>query len=67
MEQMNIFDLLNTEEAEQYKVFESNDWKWTFDDYPKQKNGLKVFSCFACGGGSTMMKAGDENEMCKMW
>ena len=54
MEQMNIFDLLDTEEAEQYKVFESNDWKWTFDDYPKQKNGLKVFSCFACGGGSTM-------------
>jgi DNA (cytosine-5)-methyltransferase 1 len=24
------------------------------DDYPKEKNGLKVFSCFACGGGSTM-------------
>ena len=23
-------------------------------DYPKEKNGLKVFSCFACGGGSTM-------------
>jgi DNA (cytosine-5)-methyltransferase 1 len=32
----------------------SNDWKWTFKDYPKEKNGLKVFSCFACGGGSTM-------------
>lgn len=33
----------------------SNDWKWTMkDDYPKEKNGLKVFSCFACGGGSTM-------------
>lgn len=31
----------------------SNDWKWSFKDYP-QKNGLKVFSCFACGGGSTM-------------
>ena len=29
----------------------SNDWKWTMkDDYPKEKNGLKVFSCFACGG-----------------
>ena len=54
MEQMNIFDLLGTEEAEQYKVFESNDWKWTFDDYPTDKNGLKVFSFFACGGGSTM-------------
>lgn len=32
----------------------STDWKWTMkNDYPK-KNGLKVFSCFACGGGSTM-------------
>lgn len=31
----------------------SNDWRWSFKDYP-QKNGLKVFSCFACGGGSTM-------------
>ena len=32
----------------------SNDWKWTMaKDYPP-KNGLKVFSCFACGGGSTM-------------
>ena len=32
----------------------STDWKWRFSDYPKAKNGLKVFSCFACGGGSTM-------------
>lgn len=32
----------------------STDWKWTFADYPKEKNGIKVFSCFACGGGSTM-------------
>lgn len=33
----------------------SNDWKWTMkNDYPKEKNGLKVFSCFACGGGSSM-------------
>ena len=32
----------------------SNDWKWNMStDYP-EKNGLKVFSCFACGGGSTM-------------
>lgn len=30
----------------------STDWKWTMaNDYPKQTNGLKVFSCFACGGG----------------
>ena len=32
----------------------SDDWKWSFSDYPKEKNGLKVFSCFSCGGGSTM-------------
>lgn len=42
----------------QLNLFEkqkSNDWKWTMaNDYPKEKNGLKVFSCFACGGGSTM-------------
>lgn len=40
-----------------FKEFEkvkSSDWKWTMaDDYPP-KNGLKVFSCFSCGGGSTM-------------
>ena len=36
------------------KQEKSTDWKWTFSDYPKEKNGLKVFSCFACGGGSTM-------------
>lgn len=35
------------------KKEKSTDWKWSFKDYP-QKNGLKVFSCFACGGGSTM-------------
>ena len=35
----------------------STDWKWTMkDDYPKEKNGLKVFSCFACGGGSQAMQ-----------
>lgn len=33
---------------------QSNDWYWHFKDYPKEKNGLKVFSCFACGGGLTM-------------
>ena len=43
----NLFDLFDPPK-------ESNDWKWTFADYPKEKNGLKVFSCFACGGGSTM-------------
>lgn len=43
--QMNLFG--ETQEV-------STDWKWEMSkDYP-QKNGLKVFSCFACGGGSTM-------------
>lgn len=44
MEQMSLFEI---------KKQKSADWKWSFKDYP-QKNGLKVFSCFACGGGSTM-------------
>lgn len=35
-------------------VVKSTDWKWSFSDYPEQKNGIKVFSCFAGGGGSTM-------------
>ena len=55
MENMTIFDYLPEEEANKYKPIKSTDWKWTMkDDYPKEKNGLKVFSCFACGGGSTM-------------
>ena len=49
-----MFDFLPADEAEKYKPIKSTDWKWTFADYPKEKNGLKVFSCFACGGGSTM-------------
>ena len=53
-EEMSIFDFMADEEAEQFKAKKSTDWKWTFADYPKEKNGLKVFSCFACGGGSTM-------------
>lgn len=55
MEEMTLFDFLPDEEAEKYKPKKSTDWKWTIaNDYPKEKNGLKVFSCFACGGGSTM-------------
>ena len=51
---INIFDSLPEEEAAYYKPQKSTDWKWTMaEDYPKE-NGLKVFSCFACGGGSTM-------------
>lgn len=30
-------------------------WKWNLSDLDKvEKNGLKVFSCFSCGGGSSM-------------
>lgn len=55
MEELSIFDFLQEEEAEKYKPKKSTDWKWTMaEDYPKEKNGLTVFSCFACGGGSTM-------------
>lgn len=54
MKELSLFDFLPEEEAKKYRPIKSTDWKWTFDDYPKEKNGLKVFSCFACGGGSTM-------------
>lgn len=54
MQELSIFDFLPEEEAEKFRPKKSTDWKWTFADYPKEKNGLKVFSCFACGGGSTM-------------
>ena len=56
-EMISIFDLLpeDDEMAKRFKPIKSTDWKWTMaKDYPKEKNGLKVFSCFACGGGSTM-------------
>lgn len=53
MNQMDIFDFMP--DGEKFKPIKSTDWKWTMaNDYPKEKNGLKVFSCFACGGGSTM-------------
>ena len=52
--QIKIFDYMTEEEKEKYAPKKSTDWKWTYKDYPKNKNGLKVFSCFACGGGSTM-------------
>ena len=30
-------------------------WKWRLSDLNNvEKNGKKVFSCFSCGGGSTM-------------
>lgn len=53
-DQLNIYAFLGKEQMEKFSPQKSNDWKWKFSDYPKEKNGLKVFSCFACGGGSTM-------------
>lgn len=50
MEREQIDMFANT----RFESIDSNDWKWKFADYPTEKNGLKVFSCFACGGGSTM-------------
>lgn len=52
MDNLSLFDFIP--DGDKYKPIKSTDWKWTFSDYPKEKNGLKVFSCFACGGGSTM-------------
>ena len=54
MKQMSLIDFLPKEQQEKYRPKKSTDWKWSFKDYPKEKNGLKVFSCFSCGGGSTM-------------
>lgn len=52
MEQLNLFEALG-EVNPNLRECESTDWKWSFKDYPK-KEDIKVFSCFACGGGSTM-------------
>lgn len=46
MDEISLFDEISP-------ALPSTDWKWSFKDYP-EKNGLTVFSCFACGGGSTM-------------
>ena len=54
MEQLSLIDFLPQEQQEKHRPIKSTDWNWSFKDYPKEKNGLKVFSCFACGGGSTM-------------
>lgn len=52
-DQMSLFNMVGIG-ADHMRAIKSTDWKWSFSDYPKEKNGLKVFSCFACGGGSTM-------------
>ena len=52
--QISLFDCLG-DEYENCKSQTSTDWKWSMKDgYPTEKNGLTVFSCFACGGGSSM-------------
>lgn len=52
MQQLNFWDEIG-KNIPSLKEHESNDWKWRFSDYP-QKENITVFSCFACGGGSTM-------------
>lgn len=51
--QYSIFDMLPDDDPMKiaYAPKKSIDWKWSMkEDYPATKNGLKVFSCFACGG-----------------
>ena len=51
-ENLSLFSFLPEEEKKKYEAKSSTDWKWTMaNDYPKETNGLKVVSCFACGGG----------------
>lgn len=52
MEQLTFFEELGKFNPN-LREHESTDWRWSFKDYPASK-GIKVFSCFACGGGSTM-------------
>lgn len=55
MNTYSLFDLLPEDDSTRIKMAtqKATDWKWTMEnDYPKEKNGLKVFSCFACGGGA---------------
>lgn len=52
MNELTLLDFLPEAEAIKHRPIKSTDWKWSFADYPKEKNGLKVFSCFACGGGA---------------
>lgn len=52
MQQISMFSIAS--DGGRFQKQKSSDWRWSFADYPEEKNGLKVFSCFACGGGSTM-------------
>src|SRR5574344_2236379 len=55
VKQYSILDMLPEDDPMRIALQpqKATDWKWSFKDYPP-KNGLKVFSCFSCGGGSTM-------------
>ena len=53
--QLSLIDLLPNDSLKESLIpIKSSEWYWHLEDYPQKKNGLKVFSCFACGGGSTM-------------
>ena len=58
MEQLGFVDILEDEKIiEQLggRQMVANDWDWELSDLQKvKKNNLKVFSCFACGGGSSL-------------
>lgn len=46
-EQYSIFG-----EIEEQKPIKSSEWRWNMAENYPAKNGLKVFSCFACGGAA---------------
>lgn len=47
--QQNLFDLLGNNSFKEQKA---DDYIWNLKDLDNvPKNGKKVFSCFACGGG----------------
>lgn len=58
MEQLGFVDILEDEKIIKQlggRQLVSNDWDWELSDLQKvKKNNLKVFSCFACGGGSSL-------------
>lgn len=58
MEQLGFVDILEDEKIIKQlggRQMVSNDWDWELSDLQKvKKNNLKVFSCFACGGGSSL-------------
>lgn len=46
---------MNARNADSNLINHRFPWKWYLKDLKDvQKNGLKVFSCFSCGGGSSM-------------